>query len=112
MKQVIAIFFALTLILGQPLAMVATCCPKNVEACCDCGGKMKCCLAESGNPAPATPAVPAPNLVPKDFQGAFCLVAQLIQALPAVDHAIAPVSSACFIAGAVPLFARDCAYLL
>jgi hypothetical protein len=108
-KQAFAILFALALVMSQPLAAGVLC--AGPASCCSCGGKMKCCLAESGNTSQETPAAPASTPAQKNFQAALWLVVHMTT--PAIgknSRVAATISSPA--AYAVPLFTRDCAYLL
>lgn len=112
MKQALAILFILALALGQPLAASAATCAGFPPPCCKCGGKMKCCVAQSGNTSQENPALPASAIAQKDFQAALCLVVPVTAPVTRNNsHVAASVASAAS-ARAVPLFTRDCAYLL
>lgn len=112
MKQAFAILFALTLVWGQPLAAGIACCTAGAEPCCSCGGKMKCCVTQSSNSSQENPAVPASTIAQKDFQAALWLAVRLTAPVTGNDSRVAATSASVASARAVPLFARDCAYLL
>ena len=109
MKVAFVIMFALALVLSQPLAAsVADTAPKS---CCGCGVK-KCCVSNSSKSSGEIPAVPAQASAQKSFQAILLLTIRGIPSIAATDDQIAASSFSPSVAGAVPLFNRDCAYLL
>src|SRR5438477_5890676 len=112
MKAAFAIFFSALLVLGQtafsraePLGQAKALCAR-----CDCGGK--CCVTRSAStPAPA-PAAPTPNTPLKQFQLALASAAQIyLLPEPPAPKVSSPFFSH-FKSDAVPLYERNCSYLI
>ena len=101
----------LALVLNQPLVATVAC-AQPATACCACNGTKKCCVRESDKTGRETPAVPAPGVTQKDFSTVVWLAVRVIAPLAAPDCRVTATdfSTACL--HAVPLFTRDCAYLL
>jgi hypothetical protein len=106
--MVLAIVFSLALMFpGVPLT--SACVTTVPKPCCHCGGQADCCKAKTS--PPAAPALPAPRSVQNDLLPAFCLTAGILALpLPAGDptFSVSPTPPV----RAVPLFTRDCAFLL
>ena len=112
MKKVIAILFALALISGQPLSKAVASCGGASTPCCDCGGHQKCCVARSNDSSRETPAAPAPSSALKDVQLLQSLATGALFSFATPDHRVASHFIATPPASAVPLFTRDCAFLI
>ena len=111
MKKLFAIFFSLALISAQMFAFAGDALLTGQKEK-SCGCKANCCTAKSNDASKETPAVPAPSSSLKSFQFALTLTAwslapQIISDEPFVSHQAAPILSQ-----SVPIFARDCSYLL
>lgn len=109
MKQALAILFALALAFSQPLASAA-CAP--AAHCCGCGGKMKCCVRQAAAPDREAPAAPAPSAGEKDFQTLLPVPIRVIAPLASRTATCSPASHLAPLARSLPLFARDCAFLI
>jgi hypothetical protein len=108
----LVILFLTALATAHPLGLLAAGC-RGPLPCCGCGGKMKCCAAQADQSPANTPATPAPESAQKDFQLLNQLPAfTLVTLLPAADSRVAPHTFAIPLAGVVPLFTRDCAFLI
>jgi hypothetical protein len=109
-KAVLAILFSLALMFaGIP---AASACAKTVsKPCCHCGGKASCCKTTNPQPAGQNPAAPAPRSTQTDFLPAICLAASVPALPPAPGHGSLSVNSIPP-TRAVPLFTRDCAFLI
>ncbi len=112
MKQAFAILFILALALGQPLATSAATCAGFPAPCCNCGGKMKCCVAQSSNTSQENPAAPASTVTQKNLQAALWPVVHTPTPVASNGDRVAATDSSSASVRTVPLFARDCAYLL
>ena len=86
-------------------------CAKTVGCgCCDCPTK-QCCMGKS-TPAPApAPGIPPPANERIDLQGLAMDLAPLLEP-PAANHAQTSFSVFYSVAVSVPLYIRDCAYLI
>ncbi len=101
----------LALVLNQPL-LSSVACARPTTACCACNGTKKCCLSDSKQTDREAPAVPAPNVTQKDFSTVVWLAVRVIAPLGTPDCRVAAADFPAASLPAVPLFARDCAYLL
>ena len=110
MKQAFAILFALTLVFGQPLA--ASTAHIAPSACCHCGGTKQCCVRDAAQSSRETPALPAPVSTQNNLQTVLWLTVSLIAPIPAQHCRDAAADFTAATPTAVPLFTRDCAYLL
>jgi hypothetical protein len=110
-KRALTILFLLALAFSQPLALLATDCSGPLP-CCGCGGKMKCCVAEADSSPANAPAVPAPSFTQDNFQLLQLLPPGLMLPFSAPDCRVTPQIVAAAPAGAVPIFTRDCAFLI
>jgi hypothetical protein len=109
MKTAFAIFFSALLLIGQTVVIPAQPLIQRECARCDCGGK--CCVTQS-RPAPRpAPAAPAHNVSPKQSQIATTPAAQ-IYSLPESPTPISFASISIPKSQAVPLYDRNCAYLI
>lgn len=113
MKQAFAILFAIALVIGQPLTAIAASCDSKPSPCCDCGGKMKCCLADSDQSPQEIPAAPTPsNLTSPDFQTVLWLTVSFTAPVAAIDSRVAAKDFSASAFSTLPLFTRDCAFLI
>lgn len=112
MKQLTAIAFSLLLIVAQTFAVAApvsgAVAVAKPSCCCeDC----RCCVGESS--APSVPLVPSTAPVAAQNQFVFPPVAVVILTLAAQgDEFFPPSARAEFRAAALPLFQRDCVFLI
>jgi hypothetical protein len=113
-KRIVAILFALALLLaGLPASVASACAPGvTMKPCCHCEGKMACCAAKESAPAEPVTAVPATASVQHDFQA---VLGQLVceNFLPSVS--VPSGKTFCRVApstSAVALFKRDCTFLI
>ena len=85
-----------------------SCCCKQACAC----AAGKCCVGKSDRPAEPQPAVPSLPTTERD-QVSLPLAGELLLPLqPAAALAFPPASSAASCAAAVPVFCRDCSFLI
>lgn len=86
-------------------------CAKQVRACCQCGGAMSCCKANSSPDSQSKPAVPAQT--GNQNQLSLLTFSALIWTLPAHPaNSISSLSTTLSMAADTPLFARNCARLI
>ncbi|HMP84848.1 MAG TPA: hypothetical protein PKA41_19315 [Verrucomicrobiota bacterium] len=112
MKTAIAILMTILLAFSQSSAAVSIACVSAPAPCCDCGGTMKCCVASPSQSLPETPAPPATESGLKCLQ---LLQAPLLSGLmpPTAVEPICPGSHSLPVSScAVPIFTRDCAFLI
>jgi hypothetical protein len=112
MKAAFAILFSALMVLGQTAFSRAEVLSQSKLECarCDCGGK--CCVTQSSQaPAPA-PAAPAPNAPLKQFQFAPVPAAEIYLLPELAAPSISFVSISLLKLDAVPLYERNCAYLI
>jgi hypothetical protein len=107
-KIALAILFAFVLAMGQPMAEVVA--SPELKPCCGCGGS-KCCVGKS-DASEDTPAVPVANSAQKDLQILNLPPAFALTAFVFSSDESAHFSFQLPITRSVPLFTRDCAYLL
>ena len=113
MKKVCAILFSLALLLaGLPLSVTTACADNTPKACCSCGGHSDCCAANTSAPTSEIPAAPAPSSVQNDFNAITWIVAAWLTTPVATDRPNCFVTSTSPVASVVPLFTRDCAFLI
>jgi len=114
-RRYLAIFFSALLVVVQALPGISLAIPASPAdslcKCCNCGGA-GCCVTESAptpQPLQALPAAPIPQLTQLLF---LCLSssdsATLLTRLPEVRHSV----ESAFRPRAVPIFQRDCAFLI
>jgi len=111
-KQLAVIAFSLLLIVAQTFAVQAPVSSGEAAAkpCCCCEG-CYCCVGESS--APSVPLVPSTPPVAAHNQFVLPPVAVVILTLAAPADDFSPASaSAEFRAAALPLFQRNCAFLI
>jgi hypothetical protein len=108
-KKVVAILFTLALLLAQPLAALNSQ-AATVGQCCNC--HMACCAATDNTTPQPAPAAPAPESAQKVFLSLNLLPFALSFVLPAPDNRVGSKDIATTSASAVPLFQRDCAFLI
>ncbi|HEX7471160.1 MAG TPA: hypothetical protein VF437_10585 [Verrucomicrobiae bacterium] len=113
MRKLVGIFFALALALvtAQVFAFADTAIAPQKKSCCDCG-RAKCCAAKSDSASKDVPVVPAPSSNQKSFQIASPLAAWTLTTLNVSDAQVAAANFTSPVVRVVPLFTRDCAYLL
>jgi hypothetical protein len=110
-KRFSAILFGLLLVWAQllaaPMPVVSA---RPAHACCHCGGKMSCCATPSSN-SPSAPIVPAPSGIQNQFS--FLAPAVVTWFLPEnAARSIASAFGSPLTAHGVPLFARNCVWLV
>lgn len=111
MKSAFAILFMLALVLNQPLA-ASVACAQPANACCACNGTKKCCMSDSKQTDREAPAVPAPNVSQKDFSTVVWLAVRVSAPLAPPDNRVAAADLSAASLPVVPLFTRDCAFLI
>jgi hypothetical protein len=98
---------------GTPFlpAQTPTSCVKQVRACCQRGGEMPCCKAQSSPDSQSKPAIPSQTGNPNQLS--LLATSALIWTLPAnpADSISSHFISSVMTTGA-PLYARDCALLI
>jgi hypothetical protein len=113
-KMKIAVAMLLSLLLaGTPFALPARAAACGEAAACKscCAGKADCCAAPAPQ-APASPAVPASAPTQNEWQ-AVAVVLHLLTALDTfAPQSLTSVSFAPPGATAVPIYQRDCQYLV
>ena len=110
-KKLLAIIFSLALASAHLLAFAGDA-PLTGQKVKSCTCKASCCAAKSNDTSKESPAVPAPGSSLKSFQFAFTPTAcslspQIFPDEPLISRQVAPILSQ-----SVPLFTRDCSYLL
>jgi hypothetical protein len=110
-KRFSAILFGLLLAWAQLSVAPAPVTPDQpAHVCCHCGGKMSCCSVPSSG-SHSVPAVPAPSSI----QNQFSFLAPAVMAWILPENETGSISSA-FVspltASGVPLFARNCIWLV
>jgi hypothetical protein len=111
-KTALVILFSLALMLaGLPVPAAFACVRTAPKSCCHCGGKMACCQPGAAHPAGQNPALPAPRSAQTDFLPALCLAMAVLALPPAAEFQTLSVTSTPPMR-AVPLFTRDCAFLI
>ena len=111
MKKLLAIFFVLALALIQPaVANLGDC--ATAAKCCDCGGKMKCCVSKSTQPDREAPAATSPNVSQKDFQTILPLLLRVTTPIIPAPQNVFSTDRSTLVSSAIPIFARDCAFLI
>ena len=98
------------MVAGIPLA--PACARSAPKACCHCGGKAACCAAKNTQPAAEVPAAPVPGSTQNHFQAALFLAVSFLNLPPAADLPAFSAIAASPATHAVPLFTRDCAFLI
>ena len=111
MKKLFAIFFSLALVSAHLFAFAGDA-PLTGQKATSCACKASCCTAKSSDTSKESPAVPAPSSSLKSFQFALTLTAwpltpQIISDESFISHQAAPILSQ-----SVPIFTRNCSYLL
>jgi hypothetical protein len=112
MKTTLAVVCSL-LLMGTPflLAQTPSSCVKQVSACCQHGGEMPCCQANSSPDSQPAPAAPAP--IGGQSQLSLLAPAVLIWTLPTnLSDTISSHSTPSSMATSAPLYALDCARLI
>jgi len=112
-KKVCAIIFSLALLLaGLPLSVTTACAGLAPKTCCACAGHSDCCAAKASTPTSDTPAAPAPSFSQNDFHAITWTVLSWLTTTAATEiqdnFSTSPAPSV----SSVPLFARDCAFLI
>jgi hypothetical protein len=115
-------FFAILLILVQVAASfgVATCAPaagKPAGKSCCCQGNCacapgSCCVGQPDRPSQPAPAAPARPSVENDSAWLLPAAELSLRTPPDTSLLLPPASLAASPAAAVPVFCRDCAFLL
>ena len=91
--------------------------PGAKAGCCCLGCDFKscatpaCCAKPAGNRAPVSPA-PLPSSSQNEWQATAAVLVSLLTLPPPAAHRFAFASHSLAPVGAVPIFQRDCAYLL
>ena len=114
MKTVVTILFSLALLVAQTLSSAGTAVSDRVDSglnqCCGCAAK--CCVARSDVPKPVSPLAPAANATQEVLQGLADILTVSL-ALPPVYPANSFSSVSPFSAGgSIPLYQRNCSYLI
>jgi hypothetical protein len=109
-KTALAIWFSLALVFaGLP---PTSACPKPAsKPCCHCGGKAACCKAKNSPLTGEAPAAPTPRSGQTDLLQVISLPVSVLT-LPAPAGPCALSARSTPPDRAVPLFMRDCAFLL
>jgi hypothetical protein len=111
-KKLIAIIFSAALVTAQLFASADTApTPVQKQSRCDCG-KAKCCAAKSSDASKEIPAVPAPSSSQKSFQIVLTLTAWAMTPQTISEPQLIFAGSTPLPAQSVPIFTRDCSYLL
>ena len=111
MKAIVAMIFAVALVLGQFPALAANVCAAPAKACCHCGGKMACC-SQNDSPAPA-PATPARTGTEDQNQLLAQVPAAVFIGFPAAGTtSFCPANNFSSSFAAAPIFARHCVRLI
>jgi len=110
MKTAFAIFFSALLLIGQTVGVPAQRLIQSPSECarCDCGGK--CCVVPSRSAPSQAPAAPTQNVSLKQSQ--LAPAAAQIYSLPESPTPISFASISIPKSQAVPLYDRNCAYLI
>jgi len=112
-NKLLAIVFSLALVSAQLIAFADTA-PVTAQkvTTCDCG-MAKCCVAKSSDASKeAAPAVPAQSSSQKSFQIGLTLAAWSLTPQIVCDDLLISSRAAPMAVQSVPLFTRDCSYLL
>lgn len=112
MNKAIAILFSIALVLGQALAAPSVSCAPEAAACCGCGGAMKCCVSDTGQTNPTTPAPLPSQSSQNDFQFLQLNRVTVFLYNQATDNRIVPGCDVSCRSSDVPIFTRDCAFLI
>jgi hypothetical protein len=112
MSRLILVLMGVLLLVGQPALSLSTLAADEAASVgCVCG--KKCCVSRSEETAPQAPVAPLP---PQTRNDAMALVASLIPGslLPPTVEPSAPtfVSGMPFLPAPVPIYDRDCSYLI
>jgi len=110
-KKLLAIIFSLALISAQMFAFAGVA-PLTGQKAKSCACKANCCAAKSNDASKETPAVPAPSSSLKSFQIAFSLTVWSLSPQFISDERSVSSHDAPVLAQSLPLFTRDCSYLL
>ncbi len=112
MKFTLTILCSLLFLGGQMAGIAApAACAGRPAQHCGCGGKMPCCAARPAS----LPQTPVTATMPAGSQSqilSFVPAVVVWVLAPAGDSSSAPVVSPVLTAGAAPLFARHCAWLI
>jgi hypothetical protein len=114
MKSVFAIFFSLLLLATQTAFMTPAACPTvqkhSAKNCCGSHCQRQCCVSKGDAPSP--PSVPATQPVSQiDLQLLPASQLALDQSAADFSASVRPGSSV-LLATAVPLYQRNCSYLV
>jgi hypothetical protein len=110
-KKFLAIVFSIALMTAQSLALAGSAPSAAAKKdCCACNSK--CCASKSDNSAKDIPAVPAPSSSQKSFQVVLTLAAWVLTPQINSSETLVSLRAAPLLAQFVPLFTRNCSYLL
>jgi hypothetical protein len=113
-KMTVALLLGILLAVAPTVATLAAPSAPAVKSCC-CHGNhcchMACCAAPKGPAAPVAPA-PVPSTSQTDLQALSASIISTLTLPPVVQKSFSPQYSSTLSMTAIPLFQRDCSYLI